>query len=207
MPTKTIYYVVWKGRQTGVFNTWETCQAQVRGFSGAKFKAFPTRETAEQAYQQPYGQYVGKPTSNHLWEFSTHPPITASIAVDAACSGNPGDLEWRGVHTATSKELFHKGPYKSGTNNIGEFLAIVHALALLKELNNTSPVYSDSDTALAWVCRKKCATRLKRESANNQLFELITRAESWLVENDYSNPLLKWDTQDWGEIPADFNRK
>ncbi|MCH5177762.1 MAG: ribonuclease H [Prevotellaceae bacterium] len=130
-----------------------------------------------------------------------------AIAVDAACSGNPGPMEYRGVHLPSGKQIFHFGPVQ-GTNNIGEFLAIVHALALLKQRNlPTMTIYSDSRTAQIWVQKRKCKTTLQRTPENAELFGIIERAERWLQTNTYSNPILKWDTENWGEIPADFGRK
>ncbi len=129
-----------------------------------------------------------------------------AIAVDAACSGNPGPMEYRGVHLPTGKEIFHFGPVQ-GTNNIGEFLAIVHALALLKQKNLTLPIYSDSRTAQIWVKKRKCKTTLERTPRTEALYQLIARAERWLQTNDYANKIIKWDTANWGEVPADFGRK
>ena len=130
----------------------------------------------------------------------------AAIAVDAACSGNPGPMEYRGVHLPSGKQIFHFGPVQ-GTNNIGEFLAIVHALALLKQRGSDMPVYSDSRTAQIWVQKRKCKTTLKRTPETEPLFAIIARAERWLMNNTWKNPILKWDTAQWGEIPADFGRK
>lgn len=135
------------------------------------------------------------------------PSINDSIAVDAACSGNPGKMEYRGVYLRTGKEIFHYGPVW-GTNNIGEFLAIVHGLALLKQKGlHTMPIYSDSVNAQLWVKRKKCKTTLERNEKSEPLYQLIERAETWLRNNTYQNPVIKWPTEEWGEIPADFNRK
>jgi ribonuclease HI len=127
--------------------------------------------------------------------------------VDAACTGNPGPMEYRCVHTSTGKQLFHQGPFENGSNNIGEFLAIVHALALFKKRGIDAPIYSDSETALSWVKKKRCKTKLIKDESNTIIFDLIARADNWLVENPYDNTLLKWDTNAWGEIPADFGRK
>ena len=133
--------------------------------------------------------------------------ISNAIAVDAACSGNPGKMEYRGVYLRTGKEIFHYGPVW-GTNNIGEFLAIVHGLALLKQKGlDTMPIYSDSVNAQLWVKRKKCKTTLERNEKSEGLYQLIERAEKWLRENTYRNPIIKWPTEEWGEIPADFGRK
>lgn len=201
------YYVVWKGRKTGIYTTWEACADQVKGFTGAEYKAFASRAAAEHAFQGKYGKYAGKPASYGQWHFSFEPPIAESYCVDAACSGSPGRLEYQGVHTSTAKLIFHRGPFKNGTNNVGEFLAIVHILGWLKQKGIDAPVYSDSGTAIAWIRKKRCNTSLVRDKQNDPLFELIDRAEDWLIENEGSNRVLKWDTRAWGENPADFNRK
>ncbi len=204
---KSKYYVVWKGRQTGIFNTWEACAAQVTGFTGAQYKAFGSRAEAERAWQGNYHKYAGKPAASEKWLFSPEPPVAESYCVDAACSGSPGRLEYRGVVTRTGKEFFREGPFENGTNNVGEFLAIVHALEWLKRKKVSSPVYSDSETAIKWVKKKVCNTTLVPDEQNAVLFELISQAEAWLEENKVNNRILKWDTRAWGEIPADFNRK
>ena len=135
------------------------------------------------------------------------PDVSAdAIAVDAACSGNPGKMEYRGIDLATGAQVFHYGPV-FGTNNIGEFLAIVHALALMKQRGWDLPIYSDSRNALLWVKGKKCKTKLPRTQATEQAHDMIARAERWLAGNEYANRLLKWETDKWGEIPADFGRK
>ncbi|MFZ4724473.1 MAG: RNase H family protein, partial [Paludibacter sp.] len=124
-----------------------------------------------------------------------------------ACSGNPGAMEYRGVYSKTGQEVFRQGPFKDGTNNIGEFLALVHGLAFLKQKNSDLPLYTDSKTALAWVKAKKTRTRLEKNDSNAILFELLVRAENWLKQNEYSTKIMKWETTVWGEIPADFGRK
>ena len=116
-------------------------------------------------------------------------------------------MEYRGVYVSDGVEVFHVGPLEEGTNNIGEFLAIVHALALLQKSGKETPLYTDSVNAMKWIDRKKCNTRLEQTERNRPIFDLITRAEKWLRENSYQNPILKWETKKWGEIPADFGRK
>lgn len=132
--------------------------------------------------------------------------LKEALCVDAACSGNPGPMEYRGVHLPTGKQVFHFGPMH-GTNNIGEFLAIVHALALMKQKGLKIPVYSDSYNAILWVNKRQCKTKLERSEKTEELFNLIARAEKWLRENPDHAPVLKWETAVWGEIPADFGRK
>ena len=243
MIQKAKFYVVWKGRKTGVFSSWEECAAQVQGYTGAQYKSFTSHAAAEQAFRGKYTAQVGKPVSSGEWLFSPHPPVKNSYCVDAACSGSPGRLEYRGVDLRTGKEIFRAGPYQHGTNNVGEFLAIVHALRMLEKQRSdlsragagtsssragtgattsragagtsssragtgtTTSIYSDSSTAISWVKKKHCNTELVADEKNAPLFKLINQAEDWLAENAFNNPILKWDTKAWGEIPADFNRK
>ena len=208
---KQKFYVVWEGVTPGIYSSWTDCQLQIKGYEGAKYKSFDSREEAERALASSPYAYIGKNATNKKENKPTLHTLPAavienSLAVDAACSGNPGPMEYRGVHIASQQEIFHFGPMK-GTNNIGEFLALVHGLALLKQKGFDMPVYSDSVNAISWVKQKRCKTKLPRTAETEQLFLLIERAEKWLKENTYSTPILKWETKEWGEIPADFGRK
>jgi ribonuclease HI len=200
-------YVVWKGRATGIFPDWESCARQVNGYPGAQYKAFATRLEAERALSRGYAAYAGRPASHQKWLFAPHPPQAESYVVDAACSGSPGRLEWQAVELASGRQVFHHGPYEHGTNNVGEFLALVGMLVWQGERGLSLPVYSDSETALAWVRKRKCATTLAPDRYNAGLFDLIGRAEAWLRAHPAPGTVLKWDTAAWGENPADFNRK
>ena len=209
---KQKYYVVWDGVTPGIYTSWTECQLQVKRYDSAKYKSFDNREEAERAFASSPYAYIGKNAKKKTADSPTPPDtlpaavIENSLAVDAACSGNPGPMEYRGVHVASRQEIFHFGPMK-GTNNIGEFLALVHGLALLKQKGFDMPIYSDSANAISWVKQKKCKTKLPRTAETEKLFGLIERAEKWLKENKYSTPILKWETKQWGEIPADFGRK
>ncbi len=213
---KSKYYVVWYGKTPGVYLTWKECEAQIKGVAGAKFKSFENREAAERAYEEGPERYMQKPSrpkaskkpKGEPVDFSHFPEIEpVSWCVDAACSGNPGVMEYRGVDTATEQQLFIR-KFQEGTNNIGEFLAIVHALALLTQKGDHRPVYSDSRIAMNWVLRdKRCKTKLSPNAKNAELFRVIQRAEYWLAQNTFRNRLIKWETKKWGEIPADFGRK
>lgn len=198
------YYVVWKGKTPGVYRTWEACKQQVDGFPGARYKSFKSYDEAKHAYEA--GHQPLKPKARQTQTAGTG-YIQESISVDAACSGNPGDMEYQGVHTKTGEQLFHHGPVANGTNNIGEFLAIVHALALLKREDSTKPIYTDSATAISWVKNKQVNTTIDRNEATEQVWQLIDRALNWLHNNTYPNNILKWETKKWGESKADFGRK
>ncbi|GAB4319075.1 MAG: ribonuclease H family protein [Bacteroidales bacterium] len=205
------YYVVWVGQNPGIYTSWDECRQQIHNFNGAKYKSFSDSEEAAKAYRMGYEAYYQqappksrKPTGVH----DLPPQIDRNgIAVDAACSGNPGVLEYRGVELKTGREIFRQGPFPQGTVNIGEFLALVHGLALLKQKKLSAPVYTDSRTAISWVRNKKIKTNLERNPVNESLFQLIDRAIYWLKTNSFQNEIIKWNTAEWGEIPADFGRK
>lgn len=208
------YYVVWDGEETGVFDSWEECEPLVKGRSGAKYKSFKTLEAAIAAYRGTDEENLDllKAIASHdsqTVNYDAFPEIDQkAIAVDAACSGNPGDMEYRGVEVSTGEELFHVGPFPGGTNNIGEFLAIIHALALLPSLGRPDTrIYSDSKTGMAWVKNRYPHTSIIPDKNNVKVIELLNRATRWIQTHTPTNPLTKWKTEEWGEIPADFGRK
>lgn len=231
MAKKERFYVVWEGVTPGIYASWTDCQLQIKGYKGAKYKSYSSLEEAKEAYHSGPEIHYTPPTSLQLGAQAPSLPVLPSensalhtvlignkirrfpsvvqiqsLTVDAACSGNPGKMEYRGVYLADGQEKFRFGPML-GTNNIGEFLAIVHGLALLKQKNLSMPLYTDSQTAITWVKKKKCKTLLTRTSKTEKLFEYIERAEAWLRNNTYTTTILKWETKLWGEIPADFGRK
>lgn len=211
MGKKEQFYVVWEGKKPGIYLSWKDCKAMTDGFTGAKYKSFDTFAKAKQAFNGDYNDFKGSSKKKKILTTEEKAkygePNLYSIAVDAASSGNPGVMEYRGVDTQTTKQLFHQGPFKQGTNNIGEFLALVHGLAYLKKIGSDRLIYSDSRIAIGWVKKKKCNTKLQENSRNKDVMELVQRAENWLKTNAYSTIIVKWETKAWGEIPADFGRK
>lgn len=210
--TKKKYYVVWKGRKTGILESWKECSESIHGYKGAEYKSFLTLELAQKAYSENYNEYKGKTffeseLSDEELKLIGEPNLE-SISVDAACNAQTGQMEYQGVETESKKVIFKQGPYKAATNNIGEFLALVHALALMKKTNDKRPIYTDSKTAIVWVLKyKKCNSMLEKTVDNEKIFDLIERAEKWIEKNKFENKILKWETKAWGEIPADYGRK
>ena len=209
------FYVVWEGHEPGIYDNWEDAKEQVEDFPGARFKSFSGIEEATAAYRGNPDEYIGLYRALacrdiKVVNYENFPEIQLSgIAVDAACAGNPGPMEYKGVIVGTGEQLFHYGPIMGGTNNIGEYIAIIHALALLAQKGDTTtPIYSDSVTALSWIRQRRSKTKLLPTEQNKKVFELLERANRWIMSHPFPpNPILKWDTEAWGEIPADFGRK
>lgn len=212
MTKKPKYYVVWKGRKTGIFTSWDECKAQTNGFEGAVFKSFESKELAEKAFMSSSDDYVGK-QKKVIHKLSAAElerigkPIEDAIAVDGAWDNTTGLVEYQGVYIKTGEVLFHIGPLEDGTINMVEFLAIVHALALCKQWHWNVPIYSDSKIALKWIKDKKASSNHLPSDKNKKLMDMLARAKKWLHNNDHENELLKWETKAWGENPADFGRK
>lgn len=214
MADKNKYYVVWAGIEPGIYDNWEDCEEQVCTYPGAKYKSYPTYESAVNAYRE--GSRDKDVLASLLngrgatvLNYSAFPEVDMqAIAVDAACAGNPGAMEYRGVSLASGRQIFHYGPLPHGTNNIGEYLAIVHALALCeREGQPHRTIYSDSRIAIGWVRKRHANTHIIPGPDNRQVREMLERADRWLQTHELTNPICKWATEKWGEIPADFNRK
>ena len=179
---KQKFYVVWKGNNPGVYQSWEKCQNEIKNVNGALFKSFSSLEEAKKAYDQGYEEYKQSLDYKNVLDG----PELNSISVDAASSGNPGLMEYQGVDTNTKEILFKMGPFNNATNNIGEFLALVHGIAILEKKSDKKIIYSDSITAMSWVRKKHCQTKLKRNEENEEVFVLVERAITWLKKNNYS---------------------
>lgn len=209
------FYVVFKGRKPGVYKTWGECQRNVSGYHGASFASFKSETEAFQAFAT--GDLaIWKEKNEELKKekWSHAPPMRSGgtfLVVDAACSGFPGPVEFRGVIMPDKAEAFKFGPFRYGSNNIGEFLAIVTGFRWLKERGMNIPIYSDSKVAIGWVLGNGiCNTTMDRETMDTVLRREIVAAEKWLTfpcAALYKKALHKWDTEEWGEIPADFGRK
>ena len=201
--SKEKFYVVWKGHNPGIYLSWSDCQNEVKNVKGALYRSYKNLEEAKVAFSLGYKKSIKKDSKKY---FGAGPELN-SISVDAASSGNPGIMEYQGVDTRSKKILFKMGPFKNSTNNIGEFLALVHGIAMMENQSEKKTIYSDSITAISWVNKKKCQTKLKRNKDNNDVFIMIERAIFWLKKNNFSVKIKKWETKLWGEIPADFGRK
>jgi ribonuclease HI len=205
------FYTVWIGRVPGVYPSWEECEAQVNGFENAVYKSFSTKEEAEDSFIDDSANYIGtkrtNPNVSDEQKSLASMPLENTICVDGAWNTVTNATEYQGVLFPSRTPVFHGGPFSAGTNNIAEFLAIVHALTLCARDKSIKAIYSDSNTAITWVKKKKSATKIVETELNAQIISIVRRAEDWLVKNSYSVPILKWETSVWGENPADFGRK
>lgn len=196
---KNKFYVVWNGRKKGIFTSWEICKEQVEGLKNAQYKSFETLADAEAAWKLPYKTFIQhqkKPVGNYIRE---------SLVVDAACN-HQGIMEYQGIWLATGEQAFHQSGFTKASNNLGEFFALVHAIALLQQKKYFCyPIYSDSVTAMAWVRKKKIQSVVTEPDPKTA--DYLHRCLQFLEKTAYQNPILKWETAQWGENPADFGRK
>ncbi|MBD5233325.1 MAG: ribonuclease H [Bacteroidales bacterium] len=226
---KNKYYVVWVGNAPGVYDSWAECQLQINGFPGARYKSYPDRDEAVAAFRGRPEEHLGiirsilahTPASGPVKvpelpdgtrDYTAIPGVRLdAIAVDGACAGNPGRMEYRAVRVIDGAEVFHIGGNSPiiGTNNIAEYLAMIHLAALLAKAGDyTTPIYTDSKNTLSWLRKGRSNTSLAETPATAQALALLRRADAWLAANGpIKNPILKWPTELWGEIPADFGRK
>ena len=125
------------------------------------------------------------------------------IAVDGWCSGNPGKGGYKAVDISTGKKLF-EWSCDYTTNNLVEFIAIVHAMMWCEKYRPNEIIWTDSMTAISWVSNKKARTKIDFTKASD-IQKRVEVCNTYLKQK--SHPLKKWMTKEWGEIPADFGRK
>jgi ribonuclease HI len=210
------YYVVFEPKENrGVYKSWDECKVVVCGCRSASYCSFKSLDLAEAALRS--GSVLAARAAQArekqcMWKTQVEMPC---LVVDAACSGCPGPVEFRGVVLTdkalgvTQCEVFRCGPYASGTNNIGEFLGLVSGLRWLENTSLPYPVYTDSATAIKWV-KTLGYCNSHQENVGRELAMAIRIAESWLqgpTAGKYIARIQKWDTRAWGEIPADYDRK
>ena len=203
------FYGVWVGKTTGVFDTWAECSAQVNGFKGAQYKKIeaPTRAAAEELFKQGYSATGKAASSAPVSKVASGPKVAHALTVDGASNGI--NSEYQGVWYPSREKAFNSPVFQAGTNNIAEFLGLVHAIKVVKALQEKPVIYTDSMTAMAWVRNKKANTTADTTGKlTEELRHLIGDAELYLQQVDLSDiSIQKWETKEWGEIPADFGRK
>lgn len=209
MKTKNKFYTVWIGRRPGIYSSWDECKLQISGFENAEYKSFSTYAAAVEAFNSDSRNYIGikDNTVSYTDLKEDEKPLIDTICVDGSCSGKTGVMEYQGVSFPDLQKVFKAGPFISGTNNIAEFLAIVHALTICKNDPKIKGIYSDSKTAIEWIRNRKAKTKIEVSQGNSHILQIIERAETWLRNNEVPTPILKWETGIWGENPADFGRK
>lgn len=206
-------YAVFVGRKNGIFNTWDECKAQVDKFPGAAYKSYPDHNSARDAIDEYHGNSgrVQTPVSVPKVAPSDF-PSPPFLTVDAAYSHSTHILEWRGVLVDSNNrkvELFRSKPYKGGSANIGEFIAIVDGIEWLLSNDFSMPIYSDSITAQAWLRNgdHKSTVEIGKALSTrfSEAFRMLKRPSTMVKLK--SCPVHDWKTKIWGEIPADFGRK
>ena len=145
------FYVIWQGRETGIFTDWSTCKKHVDGFTGAKYKSFKTLSEAEAALQQNSQSHASpsatKDTISTKKKIATHVvktytakevamlPINTKIFTDGGCEPNPGKAgSGMAVYRHDVIDELWYGLYNQfGTNNTAELNAFHQALIMAKK--------------------------------------------------------------------------
>jgi len=160
------FYVVWSGRQTGVFTDWPTTQRAVDKFAGARFKSFPTRAAAEQAFSRDGSASIPPKTDRERRATHTTHQFDVSIYCDGACEPNPGNAG-SGIVLYRAGELAQLwfGLYNPmGTNNTAELNALYHALRMAEaEIKTGNSVEVCSDSAYSINCIRSWAPNWEKK--------------------------------------------
>jgi ribonuclease HI len=168
------FYVVWSGRQTGVFTDWPTTQRAVDKYVGARFKSFATRAQAERAFAHGYENIPPKTGSRTRGTTSaserraahTAHQFDVSIYCDGACEPNPGNAGSGIVVYRAGKlaELWYGLYHPMGTNNTAELNALYHALRMAEaEIKNDNTVELCSDSAYSINCIRSWAPNWEKK--------------------------------------------
>lgn len=197
------FYVVLVGKEPGIYQTWNECEEQVKGFKGAKFKKFKLEEEAKKAFFE--NSFDKKDCINKIDIKKEYPK--KGLAVDGACSGNPGVGEYQIFDFEKNKMIFTSTKYYDVTNNLMEYMALIQSLIISEDYDINYDIYSDSVTAMAWLRNKKVNTTVKKTDLNKVFFDDLNKCEKWLKNKIIKNNIIKWNTKLLGEIPADFGRK
>jgi ribonuclease HI len=167
------YYVVWQGRETGIFNDWASCKKQIDHFPGARYKSFTTQQEAQAAFKAGVGKSTTttKSVSNGFKKAPgiktyTEADIKAiqvdtKIYTDGGCEPNPGKAG-SGMAVYRNEQLAELwyGLYNPhGTNNTAELNALCQAMRMAEqELKHKRSVVIFCDSKYAIQCITQWAT-------------------------------------------------
>lgn len=142
------FYAVAQGRRPGIYGSWSDAEAQVKGYSGARFKGFSKRSEAEAWMDNPEYQQNLKRVASKQGEKQNHPETAAAdrvdIYTDGGAIGNPGPGGYGAIIRAEGKERELSGGYRLTTNNRMELMACIKAIAALPVQDKPIRLHSDS---------------------------------------------------------------
>lgn len=178
---KKKFYAVKKGYNIGIYESWSTVEPLVKGYSGAKFKSFFSRDEA-QTWLEGNGDMARRPASKKKSNVSVEPGHHGAeilIYTDGGAINNPGPGGYGVVIlTGTIKKEF-QGGYRLTTNNRMELKACIVALQQVQESSLKIVLYSDSSYVVnglskGWVKKWKkngWLTADKKQVLNRDLWQ------------------------------------
>ncbi|MDJ0666028.1 MAG: ribonuclease HI [Desulfobacterales bacterium] len=182
------FYAVRQGHKTGLFTQWfgnGGAQTQVRGFPGAEFKSFATREEAEQYLSSNPAKKAAHPRENE-------PGIR--VFTDGGALGNPGPGGYGVVILMPNGEQRQfSGGFRWTTNNRMELMGGIMAL---EALNSDAPIMLCSDSRyMVDAVNKQWVYAWRRRGWKKANGEPALNVDLWkrlLVQLEAKNVALTW---------------
>lgn len=192
------YYVVWRGHSPGIYENWNACKAQVKGFKYSYYRVFPTFKSANEAFglsltefkrRQQFKENTFNLRPNSIVVSSKYEEKNMETVFTAFKVGDPPEI------------LFRTAICGKSTHNIVQFLALAASIKYCYENGLKSPIYSDNPVALKWIRDRKINSQVIRSDRNQEVFDLVDEAIYWLNCNSYNNQLIEWDVEKHGYLP------
>jgi len=178
------YYVVWEGRERGIFTDWDTCKRQVDQFAGARYKSYKTRQEAEIAFRssaaaafkkakatpKPKRSSASGPKTYSVDEIASL-DVSTKIFADGGCDPNPGKAA-SGVavyRDGAVADLWYGLFNPAGTNNTAELNALHQSLLLAqREIAEQQSVAIFCDSKYAIQCITQWAFNWQKKGWKKQ---------------------------------------
>ena len=189
-------YVVFVGREPGIYSNLSDCLEQLRGFKDRKYLSYTSLAEAEEALKR-YNQgtlYIGDNISDTLKQ-----DINSGIYI--SCTYDAQTEQWAayGKDIESGMELLSIDAMPFATKNLTEFLAVVAVLRYCKNRGKLDNVYVDNIKILNWIHNKKAEYFIQKNQKNKELYTAILAAEKWLSDNANYNNVTRIDLHELKE--------
>jgi len=197
------YYVVWQGHAPGIYQKWPDCRKQIENYPEPRYKKFESLDEANHAYRKGIEHYRKRKSGPQKMSRRAPKFRRDSLLVHTKVQGE--SMQINATYLKNNQKIFFVD-FQRGNPEIGQFLATVKALKLLRKRSPTMPVYVPSLKVLNAINHKflydpYLGQRHIHDPWHEKLRECMFAAINWLKRNDYQNPVLHWNSTYWGEPP------